>query len=568
VRFPASGNELTFGLAVERSWPRDIRHRMASYPRDRGRQCYICLFNKVSGFTGLRPGRNVELDPTVTGHRTDLREPFPAGNLEEDETKVEGGLTARWGVTPNVSLGAAVNPDFSQVEADAAQLAVNERFALFFPEKRPFFLEGADFFATPIQAVFTRTVADPDAGLKVTGKVGANGGGVFVTRDQVNSFLIPSNQDTQFGFLDEEVTGTVVRYRRDVLERSTIGLLYAGRQGEGDYHNRVAGVDGSFQLGEADALRIQYLRSDTAYPRALAVDFAQSLGSFKGDGFQLNYNHTTRNWGAFLSLQDLDEGFRADSGFVPRVDIRSGDLTVQRTFWGEGDRWWNRIDLGAEGTRVENQASDLTDQGMYLFGTVAGRWQSTVGLTFAREKTLFAGTLYDDLTWGRLTLSAQPNGVVKLDLTARVGDAIDFFNNQPADELRLAPTIELKLGRHLNTQLSHTYQRLEVLDEKELFTARLTQLRAIYNFNVRSFVRAIVQYQDVQRNPAVYGFPVDDDRETLFSQLLFSYKLNPQTVLFVGYSDNALGVERGVNTVDLTRTDRTFFVKVGYAFLF
>ncbi|HEV8631316.1 MAG TPA: DUF5916 domain-containing protein [Thermoanaerobaculia bacterium] len=568
IRFPGTSGEQTWGIELGRSWPRNQRHRMSDHMTDRNRGCGFCQFNKYSGFSGLRPGRNLELDPTLTGRRTDTRTPFPAGDLDAGKEKLEGGLTARWGVTPNVSVGAAANPDFSQVEADAAQLAVNERFALFFPEKRPFFLEGSDFFATPIQAVFTRTVVDPQWGLKATGKVGPHAGGVFVTQDHVNSFLIPSNQSTDFGFLDQQVTAGVLRYRRDVLKRSTVGVLYAGRQGHGGYHNRVAGLDGFFNFSDTDNVSVQYLRSDTGYPRAVAADFGQPLGSFRGDGWEVAYNHFSRNWVGNLFLQDLNEGFRADSGFVPRVDVRTADGTLIRRFWPRQGARWTRLDLGAELLRSENHHGDLTDEGEYLFGTFLGPWQSTAGLTLGREKTLFGARLYEGLDWWRVNLSAQPTGVVKLDLTARRGETIDFDNNRPADEVRLLPAVELKLGSHLNTQLSHSYHRLDVLGGKQLVSERLTQLRAVYNFNVRSFVRAILQYRDVQQNPALYVFPVRDQTQTLFSQLLFSYKLNPQTVLFVGYSDNSLGFEQATRTVDLTRRDRTFFVKLGYAFLF
>jgi hypothetical protein len=300
----------------------------------------------------------------------------------------------------------------------------------------------------------------------------------------------------------------------------------------------------------------------------VALDFAQPLGSFDGDGWQASYNHFSRNWQGSLFLQDLDEGFRADSGFVGRVDVRTADATLVRPIWPKPGARWTRLDLGGEATRTEDQRGRLTDDGQYLFGTFLGPWQSTVGLTLGREKFLVGDTLHEGLQWWRLVLGAQPTGWVKLDLTTRVGETIDFANNRPADELRLIPAVELKLGSHLNTRLSHSYQRLEVEGGQELFTVNLTQLRAIYNFNVRSFVRAILQYRDLEQDPALYGFPVRNETETLLSQLLFSYKLNPQTVLFVGYADNALGFDQeGVRNVDLTRTDRTFFVKVGYAFL-
>jgi hypothetical protein len=568
IRFPGGGAELTFGIELGRSWPRDVRHRMADHLTDRDRNCGFCQFNKFVGFGGLEPGRNLELDPTLTGHRTDVRTPFPAGGFDSGGAEADAGLTARWGVTPNVAVSGAVNPDFSQVEADVAQLSVNERFAIFFPEKRPFFLEGSDFFATPIQAVFTRTVADPNIGLKVTGKAGPNAGGLFLTRDHVNNFLIPSNQDTAFGFAPGDVDAGVVRYRRDILQQSTVGVIYAGREGEDGYHNRVAGLDGFFQLTDIDTVSFQYLHSDTEYPTAVADEFGQQRGAFGDDGWQANYNRFSRKWQAGVLLQDLGENFRADSGFVGRVDVRTIDVNVNRLFWSKPGARWTRIDVGGEALRTEDHHGRLTDEGQYLFGTFLGPWQSQVGLTVGREKFFVFDRLYEGLRWERLTLSAQPTGALKLDLTARVGETVDFANNRPADEVRIIPAVELKLGRHLNTRLSHSYQRLEVLGGQELFAVHLTQLRAIYNFNVRSFVRAIVQYQDLSRDPRLFLSPVPKDRETLLTQLLFSYKLNPQTVLFVGYSDNALGFESGNSRVDLTRTDRTFFAKVGYAFLF
>ncbi len=568
IRFPGGGGEQTWGIELGRSWPRNVRHRMADHPTDRNRGCIFCQFNKFVGFSGIRPGRNLELDPTLTAHRTDTRPDFPDGAFESGDTKVEGGLTTRWGVTPNVSVGAAVNPDFSQVEADVAQLDVNERFALFYPETRPFFLEGSDFFATPMTAVFTRTVADPKWGLKVTGKAGANAGGVFVTEDRVNNFLVPSNQSTEFGFAPGDVTAGVMRYRRDVLTRSTVGVLYAGREGENGYHNRVAGLDGFLRFNDSDSVTFQYLHSDTAYPRAVALELDQPLDAFGGDGWEAAYNHFSRNWTGGVFLQDLGEAFRADSGFVERVDVRTADANLTRVSWPQPGARWTQLTVGGEALRTEDHHGQLTDEGEYLFATLLGPWQSTVGLRAAREKVFSNGVLFAGLDWWRLTLGAQPNGVVKLDLTAQVGDTVDFANTRPADQVLLLPAVELKLGLHLNTRVSHSYQRLEVLGGKELFTVNLTQLRTVYNFNVRSFLRLILQYQDLARDPRLYGFPVRDDQRTLLSQLLFSYKLNPQTVLYLGYSDDALGFEAATDRVDLTRTDRTLFVKVGYAFLF
>ena len=221
---------------------------MSANMRDRDQTCLLCQVNKIKGFQNIEPGWNFELDPTLTMARTDVRPDFPSGSLVPDSEDIEPGITARWNITPNTSLNSTINPDFSQVEADAAQLAINERFALFFPEKRPFFLEGVDFFSTPLNAVFTRTVVNPKWGAKVTGKEGKNAYGVFLTRDRVNNLVLPSNQGSSSAFLNQEVTGSVFRYRRDIGNASTLGVIYTGPEGDG-YNNRVGGVDGQMLWG-------------------------------------------------------------------------------------------------------------------------------------------------------------------------------------------------------------------------------------------------------------------------------------------------------------------------------
>ncbi|RPJ83830.1 MAG: hypothetical protein EHM13_06505, partial [Acidobacteria bacterium] len=167
LRFQAGAAVQTWGFEAFRSWPRNVRHRLSSQPRDRDKGCLLCQENKITGLQGLTQGRNVEVDPTATFSRTDTRIAPADRRLSQGDTHADFGVTGRWSLTPNLTLNGTGNPDFSQVEADVAQLDINQRFALFYPEKRPFFLEGIDFFTTPIQAVFTRTVADPTFGAKL-----------------------------------------------------------------------------------------------------------------------------------------------------------------------------------------------------------------------------------------------------------------------------------------------------------------------------------------------------------------------------------------------------------------
>ena len=301
LRFPNVAGRQTWGIDVGRSYPRSSRHRMNAAGRDRNQACWVCQFPKITGIEGVAPGRNLELDPTLTAARTDALDAFPNGELVAGEEETDAGLTVRWGITPNLTMTGTVNPDFSQVEADVAQLDLNERFALFFPEKRPFFLEGVDFFNVVNRVVFTRTLVDPDWGLKLTGKRGRDGLGVFAAEDAVNSLLFPSNQGSRSTLLRQSVTSTVLRYRRDVGGASSFGLLYTGREG-GDYRNRVYGFDGFFRPRDTDTLIVQYLRSDTRYPAAVAMQFDQPAGAFDDSLWEVRYEIDTRQWNWRVSI--------------------------------------------------------------------------------------------------------------------------------------------------------------------------------------------------------------------------------------------------------------------------
>ena len=561
LRFPRSSEPQTWGVEFFRSRPRNVRYRMSSRFTDRAKDCILCQENKISGFTGIAPGRNLEITPTLTATRSDTIDAFPNGDLQSGDEDYEPGATVRWGVTPNTTLNATVNPDFSQVEADAVQLEINTRFALFFPEKRPFFLEGADLYLTPLQAVFTRSVADPEWGFKLNTKEGKNGLGVFVAQDDLNNLIIPFNQFSGRAFLDEEVTTGVVRYRRDIGTRSALGVLYTGREGD-EYHNRVGGLDGFFRFTPSDTMRVQYLRSDTLYPGAVAERFGQDFDAFGGYGLQAQYDHFARNWKGFARYQNLDPGFRADSGFIPRVDVRTGEGQYERFFYGNRETWYAQQTVGVRGLYTENHEGLLTDQVAELFYTMNGPRQSVLQARVFKNKEFYDGVTYD-LDQQRFLFQFNPTSRIILGLAGRFGDEIDLDNSRLGEAFLINPGVQFRVGSGLDLQFDYLLQQLDV-DGGQLFEANVYQVRAVYQFNVRTFVRAIVQYTDLTRDPGLYLFAVRPKEEEMFSQLLFSYKLNPQTVLFAGYTDGRFGLQN----VDLTQTDRTFFLKLGYALLY
>lgn len=154
----------------------------------------------------------------------------------------------------------------------------------------------------------------------------------------------------------------------------------------------------------------------------------------------------------------------------------------------------------------------------------------------------------------------RPVGALNDFLLARIGDTIDYLNSRESDSLLLNPGFEWRIGRHLNIDINRIYERVYI-EKKKIYTANLFQALLGYHFNVRTFFRAIIQFTDINRNVALYNIPIEPRSKDFFTQFLFSYRINPQTVLFLGYSDN----HSGWNGIELTRKDRTFFFKIGYS---
>jgi hypothetical protein len=558
LQFHRGAGDLTWGVLLYRNYPRSIRHQIVSVPLDRNQSCFICQSPKITGLAGVKPGRSIELDPTLTVQRSDERPDFPAGPLENAESKADVGISGKWAFTPNLTLSGTLNPDFSQVEADAMQFRINKQFALYYSEKRPFFLEGKDFFATPLEAVYTRTVADPQWGLKLSGKENKQAIALFVARDRLTNLLIPGSQDSASTSLAQPAWAGVLRYRFDVGRSSTVGLLATGRAGD-DYFNRLAGVDARLRLFKSGTLVLQYLASSTRYPEATASEFGQDEGAFSGRALQLAYRHSKRTWYAEAGYEDLSPGFRADLGFIPQVDYREWHLEGGLTHWGKGSDFFSQLQTGFELRQSDDYAGSLLQRRLELYASANGPLQSQLFLEGALQRQTFSGATFDMFSsWTSFVI--RPSGSLNIFLDLGLGDQIDYENVRLGKRMQLEPKVSLSLGRHLNLVLGHSLNRLQV-EGGRLFFAKLSSVQVIYQFNSRAFFRGIAYYMDIKRDPALYLAAVEPREKTLSTQFLFSYKLNPRTVLFLGYTDDASGGA----TFGLTRSGRTFFAKVGYA---
>jgi hypothetical protein len=560
LRFPDEAGTKTWGYDLRRVYPRDRTYTFASNARDRNRGCYLCQIGKLRGLESSRPSRDFEIVPTVTASWNSTTDDPAIAPLESSDPDVDAGLTMRWGITPDLTAKFTINPDFSQIEADVAQLDVNNRFTLFFPEKRPFFLEGSSYFDTPIDAVFTRTISAPEVGAKLTGKRGRHTFGAIVAEDEVTNLLFPGLYSSDTETLEESNGAFVGRYSLGLADTSSVGALVTMRQGD-DYHNYVGGVDGRWRFNDQHTVSFQHLESSTEYPLELALDFEQPADEFDGRATSFEYEFDSRNWSGDLEIHDFSEGFRADSGFVRKVGGTQYESRIGYLFHGGENDWWTRIRVNLHHDWLDEEGGALAQRDTRFRVGIGGPWQSWSQVHIADSEERHEGVLYDKKRASLYTEFVPMAGLELMFLTS-FGDTIDYANDRAGKNRWFEQSTNWNVSRNLLVRLRTTLSSLDTLNGEKVFDATLVDSRLTWQFSVRSYLRLTVQYFDVERNLDVYIDEEDARSKSIGRQLLYSYKLNPQTVFFVGYSDSYVDDD---SLEDLTAEDRTVFMKIGYA---
>ena len=378
-----------------RIYPREQRLRISNVKLDRDNACWLCQYPMATGFEHAEIGRNLQITPALVASYDQQRDIYDEQADWQDETDVEGSLDLRWGITPKTLLNATLNPDFSTVEADAGQLKVNNKFSLFFDEKRSFFLENQHYFESITNLVYTRNIADPDYGAKLTGSEGAHNFGAFISHDEETNFILSGNLSARIASLNTQSHSGALRYLYDINQDVTLGVISTFRQAD-DYHNYVTGIDGSYRLNGANSIKFQWLTSDTEYPDALFNDFcgincapneqvlrSRKEGSFSDKAYQLKYLHNSEYWTIDAQRQWFGDDFRADLGFVNRVDYVNDHINVKRSFYQDESALWSTIELGSKYAIQHNENDELInqEQSFYLFAD--GPLLSRVELIYA-----------------------------------------------------------------------------------------------------------------------------------------------------------------------------------------
>ncbi len=587
LRFPP-GAKQTWGLMLQRWSPHDGENSFWP-PLSTQVLGRLSRTARMEGLDNISAGGSMQIMPYGVFRafrELDTRDPAQAV-FDSRRAQVDGGVDAKFVLKDSLVLDVTVNPDFSQVESDQPQTTVNRRFEVFFPEKRPFFLENSAFFRTPINLLFTRRIADPQFGVRATGKIGRTAIGALLVDDQSPGRIV-TESDTNAG---ERAYFGVLRVSHEFRKQSSVGFIVSDREMRPNsgsiceelrcqaVRNRVAGVDGDIKINKNWRTRFQAVTSTT--------DLLDGT-HLAGPSYFARLEHEGRYWIYNVEYHDTGTGFRTLPGFFRRTDYRRESHFTHRKFRTEKKivQWWapgffHLASWDHQGERLDrNYQPELAIQ---------FQRQSFLVLWHGWQRERLRPQDFSELTASRdfntsydgFFLQSQYFRVVNLRLTVEKARGINFSPPSgvapfPADVTFTDFGATIRPFDRLTIENSYLLSRLrERSSGRSIFNNHIVRSKFSYQHNKRLSFRTIFQYDATLANPALTSLQTSKNFNADF---LATYLVQPGTAIYVGYNSNLQNLDRSLGLDpdgNLLRTRNRFlndgrqiFVKVSYLFRF
>jgi len=594
LRFKPQASD-DWGFILIRVIPRNSEH--SYFPRITNKiQGMLTQEGTLQGFQDISPGRNMQFIPyTSVGAFRSLDERDPvAERFTGKHVEPKAGLDSKVVIKDSLVLDTTINPDFGQIESDDPQVTVNQRFEVFFPEKRPFFQENSNFFKTPLNLVFTRRVVDPLYGARLTGKVGPWAIGTFLANDRApGKTVLPG--DPLFG---NNADFGVFRLNREFGKGSSLGFIYTDRElhtGPSSFctltecevgHNRVGGFDTEIRINQNWQMNAQAVTSETKF----------NDGSHEsGPAYNLYVERSSRAVEFNTLYQDISPGFTTETGFIPRTDYRrfsnffgytwrpeGGPLT------GHGPRLFELALWDHNGTRLDylvnpNYEWDFQRKSFFnIFGNLEHERLRPVDFSalitnrdYAHvDGGISAGTQY--FKW--LNLNAEMDWGTATNFVPQSGPPVLAYSNTGQLRATVRPM------KSLTVENTYLMTRLLDLDTRaNIFNNHIIRSKWNYQFTKEFSLRLIGQYTATISNPALTTL---QNTKAFNGDVLFTYMINPGTAIYAGYNSDLQNIDPSLQRLcsgapcatgesfdGLLRTRNSFindgrqiFVKVSYLF--
>lgn len=556
-----------WSIFVLRGIARDQQYRIANARVPRDANCFQCYAQTLTGMVDLPAGRELTVTPQLTLRRTTDKE---SGSRESHKNSVVAGVDIKYRPRADMVFDATINPDFSQVELDNPQLAANAQFALFFPEKRPFFLEGADILSTPFNgAIYTRSITDPAWGARLTRRTDGGDFTFLTARDDGKGLiLLPNALGTDFATQETKSQASIGRFRRDVGTFSFGGLItdrtYDSAPGKASAYNRVIGADFTWRPISEARVRGQVLVSDTHDPRNV-----REAGTPNTDSAALlDYNFRDNKWSIAGGIETVGKGFRADNGFFSQVGYHNAYQEVQRK--------WTDVGIFNEVAPFLNLGRKVSEDGKLLYQ------QIIPGVSLSTVRNTNIGIEYRPNVQVRfrnegnplkrdqffMFIESSPNATLsKVFFETAIGDRADVANNRIRRGYYIGSSALIRLSSHweIEPRIDESVMGRDHISARGadwVIRERAAQLTSVYHLTARDNIRLIGQYNSVKRNTAFFasGFSTNEKTETL--SLVYGHLRSLGTSLYVG-ANTSRSVEPGSG---FSRRQNEIFFKASWAF--
>ena len=581
IRFPKKDVQ-EWKIHVFRNRPRENRQQISWAAISRDAPTIFTYSGTLKGIANVKSGKNLEILPSLVGSQSGNISDYSNANSEFINGKIKGefGLNIKYGISSTLTADFTYNPDFSQVEADAGIINVNNSYAYFYTEKRPFFIEGANIFNTPFDVVYTRTINNPLSALKLSGKIGKTDIGYLVAYDRKTPFIIPFEENSDFLNTDRRSLSNILRIKQTIKDETFIGLVLTDREVNKpgndflnvDGYNRVFGLDGNFKLGDNYFLDFQVLHyaskeiTDTGYVNPGTFDnnkYTKALDgeSFSGFGTHLRLLRSAKHLNFELSYDDASPVARRDNGFITNNNYRTLSLWDSYMFYFETD-FLKRVEpktFGIIRHTYDGRLKELFFEPEIQF-TFKHQLYASVGV-FLFNNEEFGGIYHKNVRRVFFDIDANTFSFLKGGFSATVGKYIIRFG-EPS--VGYGEEIEgwLTIVPVENLTITAEYSYFELAKSRggeKLFAGYIFRNTLNYQIIKNLSLRIITEY-------------ASSDKYFYVNPLL-SYRPNPFTIFYFGFTHQYNNLELlpsdpnySQNTSKYTLTNRQFFLKFQYLF--
>jgi hypothetical protein len=553
--------------------PREDRFTYSWAGIDRDDPCFTCQFGTLRGMSNIERGRNLEILPAITGSQAGSRNPAdPGSGFDNGRMTAEPSFNLKYGLTSDLTLDATINPDFSQIESDAAQIDVNSTFALSYPERRAFFQEGGDLFQTNIDAVYTRSINDPIAASKLSGRFGNWTVGYIGARDNTSPILMPFEEGSALVSGGKSVSN-IFRARRSFENSSFVAAMVTDRRMDDGGSGSVVGVDGGIWFLQNYLVSWQVLASHTQELNDASLSTASGLDgrtfsrgdhtaaldgeSFSGHGIALGLGRGGREWGFDINYNQLSPTFRTDNGFVTMNDNRRFDAQYRYSFWFTEHPVFNRINVFSGVNRFWNYDNVRKDEAIFGGFNLQMKRQTFININAFTSNELFAGVKFNGIQRVNVFINSNFSQKVQAGFRLNAGDGVYRNPDEPAlggqvnagADLTIVPTDRMVISNGLN------YSRLRNRSTGDnYFSGYILRSQLRYQFTRKLKTRVIVQYNDFAERMEV--------------DPLVTYRISPFTVFHIGSTHRFQDFPGHLDQQSMVfqQTERQIFFKFQYLF--